>query len=338
MNISAPFIQRPVATTLLTVAIALAGGLAFILLPVSPLPQIDFPTISVSAGLPGASPEVMASSVATPLERQFGRIASVTEMTSASTLGSSSITIQFDLNRNIDGAARDVQAAINAARAYLPSDLPANPTWRKVNPADAPIMILALTSPVYDRGALYDAASTILMQRLSQIPGVGQVVVGGGALPGVRVEVNPTQLNGYGLGLRDIATLLSNQNANLAKGQLSDGKTTTDIAANDQLLKAEDYRPLILGYTNGNAIQLGDVADVEDSVENLRAGGFADGKPSVLAIIFKQPQANIIDTVDHVRQELPSLKASIPAGIDFKVMLDRTTTIRASVRDVSARC
>jgi multidrug efflux pump len=334
MNISAPFIHRPVATTLLTSAIALAGGAAFILLPVAPLPQIDFPTISVSASLPGGSPEVMASSVATPLERQFGRIASVTEMTSSSTLGSSSITIQFDLNRNIDGAARDVQAAINAARAYLPSNLPGNPTWRKVNPADAPIMMVALTSDIYDRGAMYDAASTILMQRLSQIPGVGQVVVGGGALPSVRVEVNPTQLNGYGLGLLNVANLLSNQNANLAKGQFSDDQTTADIAVNDQLLKAADYRPLIVGYHNGDAVKLADVADVEDSVENLRAGGYANGKPSVLVIMFKQPQANIIDTVDRIRATLPALKASVPAGIDFTVTMDRTTTIRASVRDV----
>jgi multidrug efflux pump len=334
MNISAPFIKRPVATTLLTIAVALAGAVAFALLPVSPLPQVDFPTISVQAGLPGGSPEIMASSVATPLERQFGRIASVTEMTSVSSLGSSTITIQFDLNRNIDGAARDVQAAINAARAYLPANLPSNPTWRKVNPADSPIIILGLTSSVYDRGAMYDAASTILMQRLSQIPGVGQVTVGGGALPGVRVEVNPTQLNSYGLGLQNIATLLSNQNANLAKGQFFDDKTTTDVAVNDQLLKAIDYQPLIVGYHNGNAVKLADVADVVDSVENLRAGGFANGKPAVLVIIFKQPQANIIDTVDHVREALPSLKAAIPSAIDFTVMMDRTTTIRASVHDV----
>jgi multidrug efflux pump len=292
MNLSAPFIHRPVATTLLTVAIALAGGVAFVLLPVSPLPQVDFPTISVGAALPGASPEIMASSVATPLERQFGRISSVTEMTSSSTLGSTSITIQFDLNRNIDGAARDVQAAINAARAYLPSNLPSNPTWRKVNPADSPIMILALTSPVYDRGAMYDAASTVLMQRLSQVQGVGQVVVGGGALPGIRVDVNPTQLNSYGLGLQNVATLLGSQNANLAKGQFSDGQTTADIAVNDQLLKAVDYRPLIVGYHNGNAVKLADVADVQDSTENVRAGGFANGKPSILVIMFKQPQAN----------------------------------------------
>lgn len=334
MNLSAPFIHRPVATTLLTVAVALAGAAAFILLPVSPLPQIDFPTISVNASLPGASPEVMASSVATPLERQFGRISSVTEMTSVSSLGSTSIAIQFDLNRNIDGAARDVQAAIDAARAYLPSNLPSNPTWRKVNPADSPIMVLALTSDMYSPGALYDAASTILMQRLSQIPGVGQVVIGGGALPAVRVEVNPTQLNSYGLSLGNLAGVLSNQNANLAKGQIANGTITADIAANDQLLKAVDYQPLIVGYHNGNAVKLADVADVLDSVQNVRAGGFANGKRSSLVIIYRQPQANIIDTVDQVRAALPSLKASVPSGIDFTVIVDRTATIRASVRDV----
>jgi len=318
----------------LTVAVALAGAVAFGKLPVSALPQIDFPTISVSAMLPGASPEIMASSVATPLERQFGRIAGVTEMTSASYLGSSSITLQFDLNRNIDGAARDVQAAINAARSYLPTNLPSNPTYRKVNPADAPILILALTSNVYDRGALYDAASTIMQQRLSQVAGVGQVGVGGSSLPGVRVEINPTQLHSYGLGLQDVNALLSLQNANLAKGQIADSHTTADITANDQLLKAEYYRPLIVGYHNGAAIQLSDVADVEDSTENIRTAGFVNGKPSVSLIIFRQPGANIIDTVDHIYDALPSLKASIPSAIDVTVVVDRTTTIRASVHDV----
>ncbi len=334
MNLSAPFIHRPVATTLLTVAIALAGMVAFFFLPVSPLPQIDFPTISVSASLPGASPEVMASSVAAPLERQFGRIASVTEMTSSSSLGSASVTLQFDLDRNIDGAARDVQAAINAARSYLPANLPSNPTYRKVNPADAPIMILALTSSIYDRGALYDAASTILQQRLSQVPGVGQVNVGGSSLPSVRVEVNPTQLNSYGLGLPDVAGMLKAQNANVPKGQLADGQVTADILANDQLLKAVDYRPLIVGYHSGAAIKLSDVADVQDGVQNIRAAGFVDGKPSVLVIINRQPGANIIDTVDRIRAELPALKASVPAAVELHVVLDRTTTIRASVHDV----
>ncbi len=334
MNLSAPFIHRPVATTLLTVAIALAGAVAFRFLPVSPLPQIDFPTISVSASLPGANPEVMASSVATPLERQFGRIASVTEMTSSSSLGSTNVTLQFDLDRNIDGAARDVQAAINAARSYLPANLPSNPTYRKVNPADAPIMILGLTSSVYDRGALYDAASTILQQRLSQLPGVGQVNVGGSSLPSVRVEVNPTQLNSYGLGLPDVAGMLKAQNANTPKGQLADGQVTADILANDQLLKAADYRQLVVGYHNGAAIKLMDVAEVVDGVQNIRAAGFVDGKPSVLVIISRQPGANIIETVDRIRDELPALKASIPRAIDLTVVLDRTTTIRASVHDV----
>ena len=334
MSISSPFIHRPVATTLLTVAIALAGAVAFQVLPVSALPQIDFPTISVAASLPGASPEIMASSVATPLERQFGRIAGVTEMTSSSFLGTTSITLQFDLNRNIDGAARDVQAAINAARSYLPANLPSNPTYRKVNPADSPIMLLALTSKVYDRGPLYDAASTIIQQRLSQIQGVGQVSVGGSSLPAVRVELNPTQLNSYGLGLQDVASMLSLQNANVAKGQISDGQVTSDVTANDQLLKADYYKDLVVGYHNGAAIKLSDVAEVVDAVENIRAAGFMNGKPCVLLIIFRQPGANIIETVDRIRDAMPSLKASIPAAMDFTVVLDRTTMIRASVKDV----
>src|SRR5689334_23152688 len=334
MSLSSPFIQRPVATVLLTAAIALAGAVAFKLLPVSPLPQIDFPTISVSANLPGASPEIMASSVATPLERQLGHIAGVTEMTSASYLGSTSVTLQFELNRDIDAAARDVQAAINAARGYLPTNLPNNPTYRKVNPADAPIMIVALTSDVYDQGHLYDAASTVLQQKLSQIQGVGQVVVGGSSLPAVRVDVNPTQLNATGLGLEDVRNMLSQQNANLAKGQLTNKATTADLATNDQLLKAADYRPLIVGYKNGAAIRLSDVANVQDSVENLRSAGLANGKPCALVIVFRQPGANIIDTVDGVRAALPQLKASIPSAIDLNVVTDQTTTIRASVREV----
>jgi multidrug efflux pump len=302
MSLSSPFIQRPVATTLLTVAITLAGAVAFKVLPVSALPQVDFPTISVAAGLPGASPEIMASSVATPLERQFGRIAGITEMTSSSSIGTTSITLQFELNRDINGAARDVQAAINAARSYLPANLPANPTYRKVNPADAPIMILALTSSVYDRGPMYDAASTIIQQRLSQIQGVGQVSVGGSSLPAVRVEINPTQLNSYGLGLQDVAAMLSSQNANKPKGQISDDKGTADITTNDQLLKAELYKPLVVGYHNGAAVKLSDFADVQDSVENIRAAGYVNGKPGILLIIFRQPGANIIDTVDRIRE------------------------------------
>jgi multidrug efflux pump len=334
MNISSPFIRRPVATTLLTIGIALAGAVAFNFLPVSPLPQIDFPTISISAGLPGASPEIMASSVATPLERQLGRIAGITEMTSASSIGSTSITIQFDLTRNIDGAARDVQAAINAARSYLPINLPSNPTYRKVNPADSPIMVLGLTSSIYDKGALYDAASTIMEQRLSQVPGVGQVNVGGSSLPAVRVEVNPTQLNSYGLGLQQVASMLSSQNSNIAKGQISDSVSTSEIYTNDQLLKAEFYKPLIVGYHNGAAIRLSDIADVEDSVQNIRTSGYVNGKPCVNLIINRQPGANIIETVEQIEKALPSLKASIPSGIDMTVVIDRTTTIRASVQDV----
>ena len=334
MSLSSPFIRRPVATVLLTAAIALAGAVAFTRLPVSPLPQIDFPTISVQATLPGASPEIMASSVATPLERQFGRIAGVTEMTSTSYLGSTTVTLQFELSRNIDAAARDVEAAINAARGYLPANLPGNPTYRKVNPADSPILVLALTSDVYDRGRLYDAASTILQQRLSQIQGVGQVVVGGSSLPAVRVELNPTQLNAYGLGLEDVRTMLGAQNANIPKGQLANQTTTSDLAANDQLLRAADYAPLIVSYRSGAAVKLSDVATVQDSVEDVRAAGNMNGKPAVLLVIFRQPGANIIDTVDRVRATLPQLEASIPSAIASTVVLDQTMTIRASVHDV----
>jgi multidrug efflux pump len=334
MNPSALFIRRPVATTLLTIAIAIAGAIAFTVLPVSPLPQVDFPTISVSASLPGASAQIMASSVATPLERQFGHIAGVSEMTSASSLGSTSITIQFDLNRNIDGAARDVEAAIAAARTYLPTNLPANPTYRKVNPADAPIMIIGLTSKKFDTGKLYDEASTIMEQKLSQIQGVGQVVVGGASLPSVRVEVNPAQLNSYGLTLSTLQSLLSTQNADQAKGQITFGGATADIVANDQISRAEDYRPLVIGYHNGTAIRLSDVAEVDDSVQNLRSAGYLNGIPSVTVIIFRQPGANIIQTVNNIRSQLPFLKATLPQGIDATIVLDRTTTIRASVTDV----
>ena len=334
MNISAPFIQRPVATTLLTVAVALAGAIAFEVLPVSPLPQVDFPTISVSGSLPGASASIMASSVATPLERQFGHIAGVTEMTSASSLGSTSITIQFDLSRDIDGAARDVEAAINAARTYLPSNLPGNPTYRKVNPADSPILILGLTSDKYGPDKLYDEASTVIQQKLSQIQGVGQVSVGGGALPSVRVDANPTQLAGYGLTLANLQSVLSLQNADLAKGQITDGVVTADILANDQISHAEDYKPLIVGYKNGAAVRLSDVAEVTDSVANVRAAGYLNGKRAVTIIIFRQPGANIINTVDRIRAQLPSIQATIPLGIDTTIVLDRTTTIRASVSDV----
>ncbi len=334
MNISEPFIRRPVATTLLTLAIALAGAIAFEVLPVAPLPEVDFPTISVGAGLPGASADIMASSVATPLERQLGHIAGVTEMTSSSTLGSTSITIQFDLSRDIDGAARDVEAAINAARSYLPANLPGNPTYRKVNPADSPIMILGLTSDKYGPDKIYDEASTVLAQKLSQIQGVGQVSVGGGALPSVRVDANPTQLAGYGLTLANLQSVLSLQNSDLAKGQISDGTVTADILANDQISHAADYKPIIVGYKNGAAIRLSDVAEVTDSVANVRAAGYLNGKRSITVIVFRQPGANIIETVDRVRAQLPSIKATIPLGIDITIVLDRTTTIRASVSDV----
>ena len=334
MNISAPFILRPVATTLLTVAVALAGAIAFEVLPVAPLPEVDFPTISVSAGLPGASAEIMASSVATPLERQFGHIAGVTEMTSASTLGSTSVTIQFDLSRDIDGAARDVEAAINAARTYLPANLPSNPTYRKVNPADSPIMILGLTSDKFGPAQLYDEASTVLAQKLSQIQGVGQVTVGGGALPSVRVEANPTQLASYGLTMANLQSVLSLQNADLAKGQITDGNVTADILANDQISLAKDYRPLVVGYHNGAAVHLSDVAEVIDSVQNVRAAGYLNGKRSITVIIYRQPGANIINTVDRITAQLPSIQASLPLGIDTTIVLDRTTTIRASVSDV----
>jgi multidrug efflux pump len=334
VNISAPFIYRPVATTLLTVAVAIAGAIAFQVLPVSPLPQVDFPTISVSASLPGASAEIMASSVATPLERQFGHIAGVTEMTSASSLSSTSVTLQFDLSRNIDGAARDVEAAINAARTYLPANLPANPTYRKVNPADAPIMIIGLTSDKYGPDKLYDEASTVMQQKLSQIQGVGQVNPGGGALPSVRVEVNPTKLASYGLAMANIQSVLSLQNSNLARGQVSNGDLSADIVVNGQISHAEDYRPIIIGYNHGAAVRLSDVAEVVDSVQNVRSAGYLNGKRAVTLIIYRQPGANIIDTVDRIRAQLPALKASIPQGIDTTIVLDRTTTIRASVHDV----
>ncbi len=334
MNISEVFIRRPVATTLLTVAIGLAGAVAFRILPVSPLPQVDFPTISVQAGLPGASPETMASSVATPLERQFTRIASVTEMTSSSSLGSTSITLQFDLNRNIDAAARDVQAAINAARGYLPANLPNNPTYRKVNPADSPIVLLALTSPILTKAQMYDAASSIMAQKLAQISGVGQVIVGGSSLPTVRVELDPRVLNKYGIGLEQVRGVLAAANANTPKGHFSDGHRAWEVGANDQIFKAIDYQPLIVAYKNGSAVRIADVGRAVDSVEDIRNSGYANGRPSVMVIIFRQPGANIIDTVDRIRAELPVLKASIPQSIDVRVAMDQTVTIRASVHDV----
>src|SRR5438034_1566754 len=334
VTLSAPFIDRPVATTLLTIGLALAGAAAFRLLPVSPLPQVDFPTISVQASLPGASPETMAATVATPLERSLGRIAGVTEMTSNSALGSTRITVQFDLDRDIDGAARDVQAAINAARSLLPSGLPSNPTYRKVNPADAPIMILGLTSDTMTQGQMYDAASTIIAQKLSQLPGVGQVSVGGSSLPAVGVELQPQSLNKYGIGLETVRTVLAATNANRPKGSVEDAERHWQIYANDQAKTAVEYLPLLVAYRNGSAVKLADLATVVDSVQDLRNAGSANGKPSVLVIIFRQPNANIIETVDSVGALLPQLRASIPSAIDLNVMMERTTTIRASLRDV----
>ncbi|HEY1373081.1 MAG TPA: multidrug efflux RND transporter permease subunit [Candidatus Binatia bacterium] len=334
MSLSSPFIRRPVATTLLTIAVGLAGVMAYHFLPVSPLPQVDFPTIRVQARLPGASPETMASAVATPLERQFGRIAGITEMTSSSSIGSTSIVLQFDLNRNIDAAARDVQAAINAARGQLPANLPSNPSYKKVNPADAPILMLALTSDLVDRARIYDIASSVLQQKLSQVEGVGEVVVGGGALPAVRVEANPTVLNHYGLSLEDLRSALASANANRPKGSLANKQRAWSVDATDQLFKANDYRPLVITFKNGAPVRVGDVADVVDSVEDIRTGGLANGKPAVLVIIFRQPGANIIDTVDRVLELLPQFRASMPPTINLSVVLNSTTTIRASVRDI----
>jgi multidrug efflux pump len=334
VSFSWAFIRRPVGTTLLTIAVAIVGAIAFMVLPVSPLPQVDFPTISVSASLPGASAAIMAASVATPLERQLGHIAGITEMTSSSSLGNSNVTMQFDLSRNIDGAARDVQAAINAARTYLPANLPSNPSYRKVNPSDAPIMILGLTSNKYDVTKIYDLASTILEQKLSQINGVGQVGVGGGATPSVRVEVDPTKLESFGLTLGSVQSVLSLQNSHSPRGQLSNGAVTADIITNDQISQAEDYSPLIVGYHNGAAIRLSDVAGVYDSTQNLRTAGYMDGTRAVFIIIFRQPNANIIQTVDNINAQLPFLTAVLPQGVKVTTVLDRTTTIRASVATV----
>ncbi|MFZ0890135.1 MAG: multidrug efflux RND transporter permease subunit [Candidatus Binataceae bacterium] len=334
MNVSETFIRNSVGTVLLTIALALAGVVAFRTLPVAPLPQVEFPTIQVSATLPGASPQTMASAVATPLERQFGRIAGLSEMTSSSSLGLTGIVLQFDLSRNIDAAARDVQAAINAARGQLPTNLPNNPTYRKVNPADAPIIILALTSATQSPGQMYDAASSILAQKLSQVEGVGQVFVGGSALPGVRVDVNPTALNSYGIGLEDVRSALASANANRPKGEFAGETTSLALSTTDQLLKADQYLPLIIHYQNGAAVRLSDVAQVQDSVEDVRTAGMMDRSPAVLLVVFREPGANIIDTVDRVREALPQLQASISPAIHLSVALDQTTTIRASVHDV----
>ncbi|MEP6643720.1 MAG: multidrug efflux RND transporter permease subunit, partial [Acidobacteriaceae bacterium] len=334
MSVSSPFIRRPIGTSLLTFALLLSGGLAFTALPVAPLPQVEFPVIQVGAALPGASPETMASAVATPLERQFGRIAGVNQMTSTSQMGSTSIVLQFDLSRNIDAAGRDVQAAINAARSQLPSYLPGNPTYRKMNPADAPILIFALTSDTITLPRMYDAADSILAQKLSQVEGVGQVFVGGGARPAVRAELNPLMLNKLGIGLAQVRTALGAANANKPKGQLADDTGAWSIQNNDQLTYSEQYRSIIVAYNNGAAVRLGDVADVQDSVEDTHNVGLANGKPAVLLIVSRQPGANIIATVDRVRAMVPALQASISPAINLRIVLDRTVTVRASVHDI----
>ncbi|VTZ49039.1 multidrug efflux system, subunit C [Methylocella tundrae] len=333
MNISAPFIKRPVATTLVAVGIALAGGLAFLKLPVSPLPEVDFPTISVQATLPGANPDTVASSVASPLERSLGRIAAVTEMTSVSAIGNTNITLQFDLDRDIDGAARDVQAAINAARADLPTSLRSNPIYRKINPADAPILILSLTSQTMTPGQMYDSASNILQQRLSQLDGIGQVVIGGAALPAVRIEVNPYALSKYGIGLEDVRAALAAANANSPKGSIEGDGRHLQIYTNDQATVAADYRPLIVAYRNGAPVHLIDVAEVIDSVEDLRNEGLVKGQPGIILLLFRQPGANIIQAVDAVKAELPHLIAAMPAAINITLAADRSNTIRASLQD-----
>jgi multidrug efflux pump len=333
MNISAPFIGRPVATTLLTLGIALAGVLAFSKLPVSPLPQVDFPTISVTASLPGASPETVATSVASPLERHLGQIADVTEMTSQSGIGQARITLQFELSRDIDGAARDVQAAIVAARVDLPANLKSNPTYRKVNPADSPILILAMTSKTLSQGQMYDAASNVFQQRLSQIGGIGQVIIGGSALPAVRVELNPKALFKYGIGLEDVRAALASANANSPKGSIDDGNQRYQLYTNDQSTKAADYAPLVIAYRDSAAVRLTDVGAVSDSVEDVRNLGLSNGQPSVLIILFRQPGANIIDTIDNVKAELPHLQAAMPADVNVTIAIDRSTTIRSSLRD-----
>jgi len=333
MNISALFIRRPVATTLLTIGIAIAGMFAYGKLPVSPLPQVDFPTILVRATMAGASPDNMATSVAAPLERHLGQIADVTEMTSQSSVGQTRITLQFGLNRDINGAARDVEAAINAARADLPTSLRSNPTYNKVNPADAPILILALTSKTLTAGQLYDSAATVLQQRLSQLDGVGEVDVNGSALPAVRVELNPGALFKYGIGLEDVRAALASANANSPKGAIEDGDLHFQLYTNDQASQAEQYRPLVIAYRNNAAVRLSDVAEVNDSVEDLRNAGFANGSPAVLVLIYRQPGANIIKTVDAITAALPQLQASLPADVSVTQASDRSTTIRASLDD-----
>src|SRR5271169_3064962 len=333
MNLSAPFVRRPIGTVLLTIGLALAGIGAFFNLPVSPLPQVDIPTISVQASLPGASPETMATSVATPLERHLGVISDVTEMTSSSRVGASNITLQFGLDRDIDGAARDVQAAINAARIDLPATLKTNPTYRKVNPADAPILVLALTSPTKTPGQIYDTASNIVQQQLSQVKGVGEVDVGGASLPAVRVELNPDALAHYGIGLEDVRAALASANANSPKGAIEEGSRHFQIYTNDQATHASDYRGLVVAYRNNRATLLSDIGEVNDSVQSLRNAGSINGKSAVTLVIYKQPGANVIQTVDRIKAILPVLKASMPGGTEMIVTGDRTSTIRASLTD-----
>jgi multidrug efflux pump len=333
-NFSAPFIRRPVATSLISLAILLAGAVAFTLLPTAPLPQVDFPTISVYANLPGASPETMASAVATPLERQFGHIASVSQMVSTSQLGNTNITLQFDLNRNIDAAARDVQAAINAARGQLPTDLPGQPGYWKVNPADSPIMLLAMTSNNITLPEIYDAADSVIAQKLRQVSGIGEIFVGGGARPAVRVQVNPGQINNYGISLENVRSVLSAANSNRPKGQLSDSERAWGVTDSDQLLKANEYRPLIVTWHNGSPVRLSDVANVTDSLEDVHNAGFINGGPGIVLVIFRQPGANMIETVDRVKAMMPRLQASINPSIHLSVIIDRTTTIRASIHEV----
>ena len=335
MSLSTPFIHRPVATLLLTLALFLSGGVAYFLLPVAPLPQVDYPTISVSASLPGASPDTMAATVATPLERALGAIAGVTEITSRSTQGSTRVTLQFDLSRTVDSAARDVQAAINAARTLLPSGMPGNPSYRKVNPADSPILILALTSDALTRGQMYDAASTVLAQKLSQVEGVGQATVSGGALPAVRVQLDPTRLAANGISLEQVRSAIGSANAHRPLGAVEQEDHYWQIAANDQARVAADYAPLVLRWQpDGHAVLLRDVADVVDGVQDVRNYGVANGKPAILLQIYKQPGANILEAADRVRALLPQLRASIPESIDVQVVSDRTPTLRASVREV----
>ena len=334
MNLSAVFIHRPIGTTLLTVGLAAAGAVAFFQLPVAPLPEVDFPTISVQATLPGGSPEDVAVTVASPLERHLGQIADVTEMTSSSSVGSTRINLQFGLDRDINGAARDVEAAINAARADLPTSLRTNPTYRKVNPADSPIMILTLTSDTLRRGQLYDAASTVLAQKLSQVEGIGEVIVGGSSLPAVRVDLIPQALNNYGVGLEDVRAALGAANAHSPKGGIDVADQRYQIYANDQANDAEAYRSLIVAYRNGAPVHLSDVGEVSNAVENIRNAGLANGKPAVLLVLFRQPNANVIGIVDRVMALTPQLRASISPAIDLGVALDRSRTIRSSLHDV----